>query len=678
MRVRPCCYWNVCIACKYDLAGPDRRYGRYELSFCSKDSCLALIVHGIKKQRVKDMSDKINVDSAYAINSRQEGKDVLSWIENFGLHLFEKDCKPHVSFQKGKSNIVLVLRIRRTLKKTAEIQTERYTISAYHCFFKTDDNGFTRFCVNGACDEDVEGLKDLMVDKAQWTDESTQNWWKEVFRDLKHPIDEDTLRRKEILVSDSLKMNMMDFIEKIQEIIEKAIRNLCVDKQDISKVCIVEQFATALPLRYAIESMFLNAKGHVFPFEWKEEKMSWVQNASRFQVPGKLLYTSFITSHQISIGDILNQENGILITLSLSQGENENFEAPSTSIIDNADIKWIELLKGDITPDYIVDNVAFKQLYLSVIADGFQRIYIRNGMNVVACSIFDRNKYTFKSVSSIKSEQTQNPTAISNSGQEKTGKEGRSIGNSLQAEPSLGCDSQTLNTSMSEFQTTIDQNEIPNSPLSLDEGENKEIVATSSNNGIQQEKRNYKEKCNDIKLALGEALDRTSDFLKEIARSYLQKLNPQQKWDIQYGEALKKDKYQHNTWIEHKEVEFSNFFFFLVRFQWKIKGKDTRASWWKSYSDIESAVKYLIIVRNFRVHKKDNVVGIGYDNIYDAFREMRKIASKLNNSDLLHDIERYETVFKASYDSSMVSLWKASTTLQEIFKEFESEISKYN
>lgn len=40
--------------------------------------------------------------SNYYIQQRQEGNDVLSWIENFGLHLLDKDCKPRVSFEKGE------------------------------------------------------------------------------------------------------------------------------------------------------------------------------------------------------------------------------------------------------------------------------------------------------------------------------------------------------------------------------------------------------------------------------------------------------------------------------------------------------------------------------------------------------------------------------------------------
>ncbi len=378
----------------------------------------------------------LNEDSKSAILHRKEGKNSLSWIENFCLYLFEDNCKPRVRFQDGGNEMVLVLRIRNILENPGGSHTGINTISANLCFFKTVGDS-TRFCVNTACDENIEGLKDLMEDKANWADESTRNWWKEVFRDLKQPIDEDTLRRKEVLASDSLKMNMMDFIEKIQEIIGKAISKLNVDKQKISKVCIVEQYARALPFRYAINRMFPNAKGEVYPFVWKEKKMSWLQYASRFQVPGKLLHTTLLTSPQLTIGDILKLgENGVAITLPLSQNESGDYYVPSSPVIDNSDLKWKELMKEDVTPDYFVNNLAFKRVKISIFPDGFQEIYITCDTNVAAYSVFEQDKYNIKTLLLNKLGQTSKHT-VSNTNQEKITKEGKSDSNITQVQPSL-------------------------------------------------------------------------------------------------------------------------------------------------------------------------------------------------------------------------------------------------
>ncbi len=333
-----------------------------------------------------------NADLASAIKSRQEGKDFLSWIENFGLHLFEKGCVPLVSFQKRERNMMLVLSIRND----SNIPTEKDTISAYLCYFETDDNGFTRFCVNAACDEDVEGLKDF--EEAKWRDQSTINWWNEVFCDGKYSIvDEDTLRRKEVLASDSLKMNMMDFIKKIQEEIRKAIDNLHVDHQKINKVCIVERYAKSLPFQYAISRMFPNANGNIFSFVWKEKKKSWLQNASRFHVPGKLLHATLSTSPQITIGDMLKQgEKGVAVTLPLSKGENGGYGLPTTPGITGSELKWDELIKEDVISDYYVGTLAFKRVQLTMIADGFQRIHVVNHKYVMALLSIKGNKIVAK------------------------------------------------------------------------------------------------------------------------------------------------------------------------------------------------------------------------------------------------------------------------------------------
>ena len=48
-----------------------------------------------------------------SIRLRQEGKDCLSLIENYGLHLFDEKCMPRVSFNDGEKNEILVLRINK-------------------------------------------------------------------------------------------------------------------------------------------------------------------------------------------------------------------------------------------------------------------------------------------------------------------------------------------------------------------------------------------------------------------------------------------------------------------------------------------------------------------------------------------------------------------------------------
>lgn len=310
---------------------------------------------------------------------RQEGKDGLTWIENFGLHLFDEDCKPRVSFKNDERNEVLVLRINQ----------KQNIISAYYCFFQTDSKGFTRFCINKEVNNDAGGLKGLM-DRARWADDTTKNYWKEVFCGGKiDNVDEDTLKRPETKTSLYEEMNMMDYINRIQEEIHKVLIKLSIPaNENISKVLLVEQYAAALPLKYALGRIFPNAENPILHFIWKEEKKSWQQNTVRFHVPGKLLHSGLKAIPQMTIGDVLSlREKGITFTFPLSKRKSGEYCLPTTSIIDNSELKWNELITENIEPDYTVGNLAFKRVQLSMLADGFQNVYLNTHDNIVGAGI---------------------------------------------------------------------------------------------------------------------------------------------------------------------------------------------------------------------------------------------------------------------------------------------------
>ena len=42
----------------------------------------------------------------------------------------------------------------------------------------------------------------------------------------------------------------------------------------------------------------------------------------------------------------------------VSQNESGDYYVPSSPVIDNSDLKWKELMKEDVTPDYFVNNLA--------------------------------------------------------------------------------------------------------------------------------------------------------------------------------------------------------------------------------------------------------------------------------------------------------------------------------
>lgn len=303
-----------------------------------------------------------------SIRLRQEGKDCLSWIENFGLHLFDEKCMPRVSFNDGEKNEILVLRINKV----------QNIIYAYYCFFQTDSKGFSRFCVNKAESVGAAGLKDLM-DRAKWEEDSTKNYWKEIFCGGKaHNVDETTLKRQETKTSPYYEMNMMEYIECIQKEIQKLLEKLCIPaNENISKVLITEQYALAFPLKYALGRIFPNAKRTVYGCIQKIEEKSWKQNAAHFHISGKLLSSVLNTTSPMTISNVLSlREKGVTFTLPLSKGENGEYCLPTTPVIDNSELKWNDLIKGDIEPDYMVGDLAFKRVQLPMLADGFQNVYV--------------------------------------------------------------------------------------------------------------------------------------------------------------------------------------------------------------------------------------------------------------------------------------------------------------
>lgn len=551
------------------------------------------------------------------IRFRQEGKDVLSWIENFGLHLFDENCKLNVPFNNGEKNEVLVLRIDRKTN----------TINAYYCFFQTDNRGFTRFCVNKYTeDNDAYGLKELM-DNANWANDSTKNYWKEVFCDGKvYKVDETVLKGPETKTSSSEEMNMMEYIERIQEEIQNVIIKLCIPANgNISKVLIVGQYAAALPLKYALGRIFPNAKKMVFHYIWKEEKKTWQQNCTHFHIPGKLLHSGFNTTPQMTIGDVLSlREKGVTFTLPLSKNQNGKYCLPATPIIDNSELKWNELIKEDIEPDYIVGNLSFKRVDLSVFADGFQNVFMNSGESLISISC-NNNGIIIKN----KSISTDAPKVATTYGAKST--------------------KQIKKTE--DPQTTT-------SPYDTDE--------------------DIEKKMRTIKHIIDDALEDTTIFLETVAKLFFKEKYPIESWEEKYGEAIpasKKYSEMRKNWNDSHQVEFSNFAFFLSHFRSEILGsKDNPGvKWWKQYNHVVCAVDQLKPIRNTKQHGYSKVVGIGLRNLSNCLNAMENLATVLDNLSLKNKIVDYYNELQSNFDNSVKEQWNNSEKLQEIYRQFEEK-----
>lgn len=306
-------------------------------------------------------------DSKYYIQQRQEGKAVLSWIENFGLHLINDKSERCLTF--GEQDHVLVLHIKNKEKED--------TINAYYSYFRTSNKGKTRFCINAPFDGievTTNKLWELMVEKADWSLSETRRWWECVFPKGQF-VDETTLQR--VAVKDSSDMKMSEFVSSISAVFEKVIAKLGVDKDKFTKVCIVGHYAMALPVLYALRKMFKDkyVAPYVFTKNVQMKDNPWQQNSHCFLTPKKLCDTIIKSTPQMTIGDVL-REKGITFTLPLSKGESGEYGLPTTAVVDNSELKWNELMTENIQPDYMVGNLAFKRVQLSVFADGFQNVYV--------------------------------------------------------------------------------------------------------------------------------------------------------------------------------------------------------------------------------------------------------------------------------------------------------------
>ena len=593
----------------------------------------------------------LNKDTLSAIKSRQEGKDTLSWIERFGLHLFEENCNPKITFNKKEESEVLVLRVNKREK----------AINVYHCFFKTDENGFVRFCVNNADDSNATSLIKLM-DGAKWDDPSTINWWKEAFCNGEmYKVDEDTLKREITQTSEYEKMNLMKFIERIQDEIGKAVSKLDIKREKIKRVFLVEQYALALPMKYAVGRIFPNAIGSVFGFIWKyseEEEKLWTQNATRFHVPEELHHIALNTSPKMTVGDVVKMgEDGAVFTLPLTKDESGNCFLPTTPIFADSELKWNEITKGDVNADYSVGNMSFKRVRLSVFADGFQKIYVKNGSDVVACFPCEKENDEYRIMSHYpdKSEEDQKPSIS----KIKTGKE--------------------YHDGEMALQTTIEKDKsIDDSDKSVPKEDLYQEYQDANNTTNAKDQSiassiELEEIADKIVFYIHQGVKRTAKSLETIARDFiLNKFNEEiplnasdsEKevfWKKKYEDCLSQDwqKTMLSNWQKFKQIEYGNFYRFLRFYQYKGLSRCLKGP---KFSIIDSSVAALKSIRNLNAHAaNEKILGIGRTKILFSFEHMTSIAEQLKDEELLDILEKYKSEIENEWDENFTNYLKSKS-----------------
>lgn len=556
-------------------------------------------------------------DSKYYIQQRQEGKDVLSWIENFGLHLINDKSERCLTF--GEQDHVLVLHIKNKEKED--------TINAYYSYFSTSNKGKTRFCINAPFDGievTTNKLWELMEEKADWSSSETRRWWECVFPKGQF-VDETTLQR--VAVKDSSDMKMSEFVSSISAVFEKVIAKLGVDKDKFTKVCIVGHYAMALPVLYALRKMFKEkyVAPYVFTKNVQMKDNPWQQNSHCFLTPKKLCDTIIKSTPQMTIGDVLFlREKGITFTLPLSKGESGEYCLPTTPVIDNSELKWNDLMTENIQPDYTVDNLAFKRVHLSVFADGFQNVYMNCGESLV-CLSYNHNGIIVKN------------------------------------EP----------VPRDEPKVAITDSTDPANPIK------KPVEPQTTPSPYDGVDEDIEQKMLNIKHIIDDALEFTTRFLEKVANNFFREKYPNEEWTQKYGESLRPG-YMTEKWQENSQIEFSNFACFLSHYRNNIIGnKDNPGvNWRKNYSSVVHIVGKLKPIRNTKSHGYSDIVGIGLRNLNSCLNDMEDLARVFDNQQLKEKMSNYYNELQSNFDKRMEEYWKSDAELQRVYMKFEAKKNK--
>ena len=544
---------------------------------------------------------------------RQEGKDVLSWIENFGLHLINDKGYRRLTF--GEQDHILILHIQNKEKED--------TINAYYGYFSTNNKGKTRFCINAPFDSvevTTNKLWELMVKEADWSSSETRKWWECVFPKGQF-VDETILQR--VAVKDSSDMKMSVFVSSISVELENVIAKLGVDKDKFTKVCIVGHYAMALPVLHALRKMFKNKYVAPYVFTKKEPMVDnpWQQNSHCFLTPKKLCDTIIKSTPQMTIGDVLSlSEKGVTFTLPLSKGENGEYCLPTTSVIDNSELKWNELMKENIQPDYTVADMAFKRVHLSVFADGFQNVYMNSGESLICLSCNNNGI-----IVGNKPVPTDAPKVVTTDG---TGSA---------------------------------------NPIKKTE----ESQITASSYGVDED---IEEKMIKIKHIIDDALEYTTRFLTQVAKDFFREKYPNETWTKKYGESLLRG-YMTRRWKDKPQIEFSNFACFLRYYRKDIIGnkENSGVKWGNKYSSVDHIVNQLKPIRDTKSHGYSDIVGIGKMNLSSCLINMEDLANVFGNQQLKERIRAYYKELQRNFDERLEEYWDSNEELQSICMKFEKE-----
>ena len=166
--------------------------------------------------------------------------------------------------------------------------------------------------------------------------------------------------------------------------------------------------------------------------------------------------------------------------------------------------------------------------------------------------------------------------------------------------------------------------------------------------------------------------------MEEIAKKFFREKYPNDNWKDKYAEAIDNKGSDHvkDIWAKTKGIEFSNFHCFLQHYKYEIIGnkslKIERVPWLsKHYNPLFDKVAELIPVKNSWSHLQDQIAAIGKINLQQAFLNMKSIAERMKEQDVIEKISCEIEKFDAAFDQQLTEYWRQDKDMQEKYKLFE-------
>lgn len=534
------------------------------------------------------------VNSIKARKDGKDGKDTLSWIENFCIYLSESSCKPR---KEEKIENVLVLSIENEKR-----------LSIYDCFFKIQPKR-TRFCVNKAIPNVCFSKLKALLEEVKWDSKETREYWNDVLVKKEETgynlakVDESVLQREQTKASCCCPdLSMIEFLSNLGNEIEFILQRLGGIKS-YHKVYIANGYGNksyyplVAPLQYALYKRFKtdSVEPFVKPELFMKQPLAsydWKKHKARFYTGTLSRAIGLNTSVEVSLNDLMNA-GGVVVTFPLDEN-NGCYTMPATPVfkecssdrkkcedtktlsLGDVTLTWADLY-GQVQWDYKVGELAFKQVKLSIYADGCQRLYLMDGDKVL--TVITSNGSTV---------EVENCLKVSN------------------AEPA----------------TTIDKPEPIEEPLVTDLLDTVHVPTTP----IKDKPEISIELKREVSQQIGWGIDKVLESIRRTTNEFLQS---------KYGADWEKNKNEIFVTTGLKDIDYGNYHKFLKEY-----AEDLQKYWGQdNYFDIKRNMKTLRPYRNLKSHKLDELIKKGKMEVMSLFQNMKNIATALNDSETITEVE---------------------------------------